>query len=83
MYYGHYGYPMMGDWGWGIGNFFGGILQVIFWIFIIALIIRVVRGRSHWRRWMSNDALSILRERYAKGEISKEEYEERKKVLTE
>ena len=29
----------------------------------------------------SGSAIRILRERYAKGEISKEEYEERKKVL--
>lgn len=41
-------------------------------------------GRHHMNHQSgggSDAALSILKERYAKGEISMEEYEERKKVL--
>lgn len=80
MYYGPHPYAFFG--------FLGSILSAVFWIVIIVLIFRLIkRGRRHsWHRWngfMAGGALETLRERYAKGEITKEEYEERKKVLLE
>ena len=69
-----------------IFGFIGGVISFVFWIFIIVLIFKLVRRRHHgdWRgMWRGGSALETLRERYAKGEISKEEYEERKKVLME
>lgn len=67
-----------GAWG-GIGFLF----TVIFWILIIWGVVVLIRmygsgGRHHHRR---DDALSILRERYVRGEINKEEYEEKKRML--
>lgn len=82
----YYGYPMMGSWGYGFS--WVHIIFTVFWALILAFIViallRVVRGeKGHWRHWNSNSALDILKERYAKGEIDKAEYEERKKVLSD
>ena len=79
-------YPgMMWDYGFfSPFHLIGGIFELIIWVAVVAVIIRIIRGRKHGD-WMSHlgdrSALNILRERYANGEINKEEYEERKKVL--
>ena len=75
-------------WGWG-HMFFGGLMMLLFWGGIILAIVFIVR-------WMSggpsqkgippeapNKALHILQERFAKGEIDKEEFEERKRLLSD
>lgn len=60
---------------------------VLFWVAIIwgavALWHWLDRGTGEpWLgRGRQNAALSVLRERYARGEISREEYEERRSVL--
>jgi putative membrane protein len=57
-------------------------LTVLFWILILIIIFKLAkRGRPNWHSWTGHDAIHILRERYAKGEIDKEEYEEKKSVL--
>ncbi len=68
--------------------------MAVFWAFIIAFIVvlaRGVRGDYHHRRYRHMDepeengirpALAILNERYAKGEINKEEYDQKKKDLS-
>ncbi len=67
---------------WGPG-WFGWI----FWVVIIALIIWAVvtiinRGtREDHTTGRSESALDVLEKRYARGEIDKEEYEERKRDL--
>ena len=67
------------------GNMFGGgLMMIFFWIAIIWLIIWLAR-KSHWNstdKSSKNNALDILKERYAKGEINKQEFEEKKKDLT-
>jgi len=65
---------------------FGGIITAVIWILIIWAVVALIRAPRHWhmthRRWGSErDALDILKERYVKGEINKEEYEEKKAVL--
>ncbi|WP_235953202.1 SHOCT domain-containing protein [Salipiger sp. PrR002] len=72
-------------WGGGYGVF-GGLMMLVFWGVIIALIVLAV----HWLRDSSGtggkrspDALDILRERLAKGEIDEEEYRRRKAALDE
>ena len=57
-----------------------GILQALFWIGVLvvgvnALLHRRPRGRR------DGNALRILEERYARGEIPREEYQERRAVL--
>ena len=66
--------------------FFGGWM-IIVWIVVIGLIVWGVvallrRGSSAPDTSQKRDPLEIARERYAKGEISKGEFEEIKKNLS-
>ncbi|MGH7141324.1 MAG: SHOCT domain-containing protein [Minisyncoccia bacterium] len=60
------------------------ILWLILFIIVIIWLVRFAFGfggpRGKWRI-MSGNALDVLNERYAKGEINKEEYEQKKKDL--
>ena len=69
---------------------FGWIFMLVFWGLIIWVIVSLVRGgfgRGHMCGHDHGDSshekspLEILKERYAKGEIDKKEFEERKKDL--
>jgi len=78
---------MMGNWwgsgGWGMG--FGFML--LFWVLVAAGIVAVIR----WALRLSDEGdrrpprertpLEIARERYARGEIGREEYEQLKRDL--
>lgn len=72
---------MMGDWG-GFGG--GAILAVLFWVILIVLFVvvltKALKG-EHYEKEESSKPLEIAKERYAKGEINKKEYEEMKKEL--
>jgi putative membrane protein len=74
-------------WGWheGMGWWmtFGGIFFVLFWGAIIALIIWGISKLS--KKGDSSEKanpLDIVKERYAKGEISKEEFDNIKQDLS-
>lgn len=71
------------DFGSNMMTGFGGIMMLIFWVAFIAFIIWIVREISGRRNDSSptSKAMEILKERYAKGEISKEEFESKKKYL--
>lgn len=73
--------------GWGVENMMGwlggGIMMVLFWAAVIIFIVWAVKeigGKNH-EKPNSNSALVLLKERYAKGEINKQEFEEKKKDL--
>jgi putative membrane protein len=74
--------------GYGVG-WVMGIINIIFWIVVIIGVIYLIKWLSASSKQddrstkSENTALDILRERYAKGEINKEEFEEKKKVLKE
>jgi putative membrane protein len=84
--YGGYG-------GYGMGWFapWGGFLMILFWIVVILLIAGVVRwlfggvpGLGHSNQHKpepSRRALEILEERYARGEIGREEFMQRRDDL--
>jgi putative membrane protein len=68
-------------------DFWALLGHILIVLLIIWVIVRLVRG-PRWHRGFrgpgmfgAHSALAILNERFAKGEISKEEYEERKKTL--
>ena len=79
-----------GDWGmhprWWIGGAWGiamMLMMLVFWGLVIAGIAVGIRWlvRSTGDSW-PDAALEILRQRYARGEISKEEFEARRRDLT-
>jgi len=76
---------MMGG-GYGMG-WFGSIIMIAFWIAIIAGIVLLIRWLIISTRTASRDtdsvdsALEILKRRYARGEIGKEEFEGKKRDL--
>ena len=77
-----YGYPHMHMWGWHGGMIFHSLLGVLILLAIIALIARAGGWRRHgYYRRGGNSALGILEERFARGEIDKTEFEERRKLL--
>lgn len=76
-----------GPWmmGWSMMAWFGPIMMFIFLaVLIIALIlfIRWITASMGGRTKADDSALEILKKRYARGEIGKEEFEAKKKDLT-
>ncbi len=78
-----------GGWGMMVPGMMGGFgwmwLMPVLWIVVLGLIIwavvAAVRGSSESRSSDSSkadSALEVLKRRYARGEINKEEYEEKK-----
>lgn len=75
---------MMGGWGMG---WFGMIFMIVFWVlvlvslvFLIKWLIKATKGEKNVSNG-SSKAIGILKERYAKGEINKEEFENIKRDL--
>lgn len=69
-----------GDYGWGAG--FGWIFMVVFWILVILGVVYLVQAISKTSRKEDKETpLDILKKRYAKGEITKEEFDKMKDEL--
>ena len=82
----YYGQHMWSG-GWH-GWFFGPLMMVVFIAVAVVVVVLLVRwlggpshGTTHHAHPTTNAPLDILKERFAKGEIDNEEFEERRKVL--
>lgn len=66
-------------------GFLGPILMILFWaviIFAVIVLVRYMASKGGGKTAPKTDSvLNILKERYAKGEIDKKEYEDKKKDL--
>lgn len=75
----------MMDWNhWDMGfNWIGFPFMILFWGLIIWLVIVLIQKLYNQDNLRENkdSALDILRRRYAKGEIDKQEFEEKKNDL--
>ncbi|OGZ04963.1 MAG: hypothetical protein A2845_04485 [Candidatus Lloydbacteria bacterium RIFCSPHIGHO2_01_FULL_49_22] len=80
----------MMDYGYGYMGGFGSFFMLLFWGLVIWAIVSFVRaglggghgcGHGHDNGAHEKSPLDILKERYAKGEIDKKEFEEKKKDL--
>lgn len=73
-------HPMSWMWGaWGLGMM---LMMLVFWGLVIAGIVLAIRWLAgQGERSRSDRALDILRERYARGEINKDEFEAKQRDL--
>ena len=92
--YGYGGHMMWGggDWGGGYGMLIGPLFTILILVAVFAAVVLLVRWiggpghgamHHHFASPPPRTPLDILKERFAKGEIDKEEYEERRRVLGE
>ena len=76
-------------WGWGMHPMWGAwgfammLMMLLFWGVVIAGLVLGIRWLSSQGKEARGDsAMEILRQRYARGEINKEEFESRKRDLS-
>lgn len=90
-----YGHMWGGGWGWHPGMIFGPFFMILAVVGAVALVMWLARGFGggfhrhgfghgfcpHCGHGRSRGAADILAERFAKGEIGKEEFEEKRRLI--
>ena len=70
----------MNNYGWGGMGFGMGLGMLLFWGLLIAGAVMLVRSFSG-KRDREKSALDLLKDRYARGEIGREEFEQKRKDI--
>ena len=78
------------EWGWGMHPMMWGawgfgmmLMMILFWGLVIGGVVMAIRWLSgQGKESRADSALEILRHRYARGEINKEEFEAKKRDLS-
>lgn len=67
-------------WGWiGIGL----VHMVLFWALVILALVALVKWLGGGRPFSEQSAIDILKARYAKGELTREQFEQLKRELAD
>lgn len=81
---GSWGWNHMGGAGWHMG-FGGGFLMLLSWAAIVVAAVMLAKwlagDRSRSSPPRERSALDVLKERYARGEIGRDEFEQKKRDL--
>jgi putative membrane protein len=78
----------MMDWtyGWGMGlGIIGVLFSIVFWVGVIALVVWLITKlvkHENSGKIEKQSPIDLAKERYARGEITKEEFEQLKKDLS-
>jgi cytochrome c oxidase cbb3-type subunit 2 len=75
------GDDMMGGWGWGLGMMVGWLFWIAVLVLVVVAIWRLLEGRGGTSRGRDESPLEILKRRYARGEIDRDEFEAKKRDL--
>ena len=71
---------MMGEHGW-FGPGFGWFFMILVWVLMIAGVVALIKWLRSSSAQHGETPLEILKARYARGEINKEEYERMRREL--
>ncbi|MDO9097620.1 MAG: SHOCT domain-containing protein [Candidatus Methanoperedens sp.] len=74
-------FGMMDGYSYGVMGYGMLIFGFIFWLLILIGLVLLIKYLWEGGAKKEESALELLKKRYARGEISKEEFEERKKDL--
>jgi putative membrane protein len=66
------------DWGMGLGGWAWMVLGIVLLVLIVWALVSALGGRD---RTPTDDAGQILRSRFARGEITEQEYEQARRLL--
>ena len=76
------------EWGWGMHPMWGVwgiammVMMLLFWgVVIVGIVLGIRWLMGQGRQSQQDGAMDILRQRYARGEINKEEFESKKRDL--
>lgn len=74
---GNYGYGML------FGGWIGWVFMILWWAIVVIAVIALVRWAVKFKKYHGADKspVEIIKERYAKGEITREEFEKMRKDL--